>query len=159
MRTKLIRGAVVLTVMCMLVTSFSGCGIENSVKTLIAKETADWEDVLFNEGLLAVMDGELFGYMNTKGEFVIEPTFEGAANFSDNGLARVRQDGKYGFINKKGDIVIECQYESASSFMKRSYTLVKKDGKWGTIDEKGNYIIEPTFDDLSTFRITVWPRQ
>ena len=68
------------------------------------------------------LDGPLFknekdgkwGYVNTKGEQVIECKFDNAWDFNE-GLARVKDD-KLGYINTKGEQVIECKFDGASDY-------------------------------------------
>lgn len=43
----------------------------------------------------------MWGYINTKGEYVVEPKFDNANSFSD-GIAWIKIDGKIGYINTKG---------------------------------------------------------
>lgn len=81
-----------------------------------------------------------FGYINAKGETIIEPQFELAEMFSEN-LACVRIKHKYGFINRNGEIVIEPKYRSAKAFKNgfaivetttnhiREYKYIKKNGE------------------------------
>ena len=52
------------------------------------------------ENALVRMDGK-FGYILKSGEYLIQPKFKIAKNFSD-GLAGVEENGKWGFINHKG---------------------------------------------------------
>jgi len=73
-------------------------------------------DVRFHEGLCRAKSNGLWGFVGTRGQIVIPPTFLNAANFS-SGLAAVKDDsGKWGYVNKAGDMVIPCQFESAGKF-------------------------------------------
>ncbi len=57
-------------------------------------------------------DGEKYGYMNEKGEVVIEPVFNDAHEFYE-GLAAVQLDnGKLGYINFDGEVVIETDADA-----------------------------------------------
>ena len=80
------------------------------------------------EALAPVKIGGKVGYINPKGEIVINPQFDEAKNFSE-GLARVniggrrnrfRRDGggKWGYINSKGKFVINPQFDEAWDFSK-----------------------------------------
>ena len=46
----------------------------------------------------------LYGFVNKKGQMVIEPRFDNVEAFC-NGLAKIELDGKFGYVNKKGNIV------------------------------------------------------
>lgn len=76
----------------------------------------------FSEGLaVAMRKGEnLWGYIDTSGEFAISPRFATGPNdyvwsFSD-GLAMIKVQGKYGFIDHSGRFVIQPQLPDATSF-------------------------------------------
>lgn len=57
-----------------------------------------------------------YGYIDTKGNWVIKPQFTNAGNFSE-GLAAASSDfGKSGYINKTGKFVIPPKYDYASEF-------------------------------------------
>ena len=59
----------------------------------------------FNEGFAAVQKDGKWGYINTKGEQIIECKFDDVGYFNE-GFAPVQKDGKYGYINTKGYSVI-----------------------------------------------------
>ncbi|HKM89821.1 MAG TPA: WG repeat-containing protein [Candidatus Acidoferrales bacterium] len=73
----------------------------------------------FQEGLGAVYIGNeenrKGGFINTRGEWAIRPTFEGVRHFCD-GLAPVEVKNRWGFVDRKGQVVIAPQYEEAQSF-------------------------------------------
>ena len=59
----------------------------------------------FSEGLASFKKGNLWGYVNKRGEVVIEPHFASAISFS-GGLAIVELGGgKWAYIDKKGNFV------------------------------------------------------
>jgi hypothetical protein len=76
---------------------------------MITKVTVSesWGD--FHEGLAKGKKEGKTGYFNAKGEWAIEPQFEGGRNFK-NGFAAVKQGGKWGFIDKTGNWVVEPNY-------------------------------------------------
>lgn len=105
---------------------------------------------LFTYGLLpAFPAGEDmgFGYIDKKGEVVIEPQFIYAARFSE-GLAYVDNGGKYGYINTSGEYVIEPKFDDASDFhngLARVRVGTGEDKRYGYINADGEYVIEPQF--------------
>ena len=97
------------------------------------------------------LDGPLFineqdgkyGFINTKGEQVVECEFSYADAFSE-GLARVEKDGKSGYINTKGEQVIECKFDEASGFSEGLAEVAKayeSHRESRHVNTKGNFIV------------------
>jgi len=102
----------------------------------------------FSEGLALVRPGNTaggcrgkVGYLNTKGEWGINPQFDEARDFSE-GLAAVNQGakchsgGKWGYIDKNGKTPIPFKYDYAGQF-KNGRACVKQVGQWKVIDLGG----------------------
>jgi len=102
----------------------------------------------FSEGLAAVRPGKTLGgcdkvgYLNTKGEWSIQPQFDEAHDFSE-GLAAVNQGakchmgGKWGYVDKGGKLSVPFQYQFAGRF-KNGHACVEEAGQWKIIDTKGS---------------------
>ena len=60
---------------------------------------------ILKKALLRLKKDGKWGYINTKGEQIIECKFDGACDFSE-GFAWVKKDGKWGYINTKGCFVV-----------------------------------------------------
>ena len=109
-------------------------------------------------GLLNVRIGDdktgRWGFVNIKGEFIINPKFLDSHSFTD-GLASVKIyfNGKelWGFIDVNGKIVIEPIFEDAGYFIE-SLAAVLYNGKIGFIDKRGRFIIQPQFDKEGNLR-------
>ena len=85
--------------------------------------------------LIPVKSGDQWGYINKKGEYVINPQFE-AADFFRDGLALVKSsNGKVGFINKNGEYVIPAEYKDATHFAD-GLAFVVSDGGYPTCINK-----------------------
>jgi hypothetical protein len=108
----------------------------------------------FTEGLAPVMFGNLYGYIDHKGNTVIPATFRDAGLFSE-GLASVTTaDGQKGYIDKTGAFVIKLTSGRGGQFNEGLATLaVEINGptKMGYIDRTGKTIIEPKFDAAFDF--------
>jgi len=70
----------------------------------------------FSEGLAMVDDkANKWGYINTSGEFVITPRFDGASSFSE-GLAAIRVGTEFGYIDRSGELVIPPRFVYGGDF-------------------------------------------
>lgn len=105
---------------------------------------------IFNQGdLIPVNDWNKWGFVNKKGEYVIEPQFSWTIPFND-GLAGAKNDESlYGYINTKGEYMISPQYNSASSF-RNDRMVVSLNNENFVIDQSGNKLIGP-YSDISGF--------
>jgi Copper amine oxidase N-terminal domain. len=76
----------------------------------------------FSEGLALVIKDEKAGYINTKGEVVIDLIFSSApggwyraTSFSDGRACVLTQDGRLGFINRQGDFLFEIPHNPSNN--------------------------------------------
>jgi hypothetical protein len=99
--------------------------------------------------LFPYSDGELYGYVDLAGEWIIEPRFTFADTFSE-GLALVTVGEKYGYIDQTGDFVIEPQFAFAYPFVE-GLAAASLDRKAGFIDQSGQFVVEPQFDFAANF--------
>ena len=105
-----------------------------------------------------------YGYVNRRGEMVIEPQYGVALEFSE-GLAYVRGvssdgtrvEGAY-YIDTNGEIVIDmAQYqpgipwEAGGDFSEGLVVFHRPDDKWGFLDKAGSVAIAYRFDFASFF--------
>jgi len=95
----------------------------------------------FVDGLATVRLGSKVGYIDSRGQFAIEPRFEAGADFAE-GLAQVRNGDKWGYIDESGNFVISPQFDQASRFV-GGRALVSVSGHQGTIGRDGCYMINP----------------
>ena len=80
------------------------------------------------------------GFINKKGDLVINPQFDNATRFSE-GLSCVMQGERCGFINTKGKMVINPQFEGGYRF--ENGLAVVRAGGYGVINKKGRFVINP----------------
>jgi len=87
-------------------------------------------------------DDEGYGYLDFKGNVVIEPQWAGAAAFED-GMAvvtekKVKNDEatyKYGIINKKGEYIVEPQKNPLVSLGESRFSMKKSNDKYVLCDK------------------------
>lgn len=154
MKKKIFSLTLIIVMLVCLMCVMTGCGNnkENNTQDTHQSESIETgkldieveDSKEFSEGLLAVKNNGKWGYMNKKGDMVIDCLYESAGNFSE-GLAVVKKDGKCGYINNKGEVVIDFKYDSADNFsfgygvgyIGRSKNIV--------IDKNGNEIINKSY--------------
>ncbi|MEG2317844.1 MAG: WG repeat-containing protein [Rikenellaceae bacterium] len=99
----------------------------------------------------------LWGFINSRGEWVIKPIFKSCTNFDKNNLSKVciaiKGVGlRYGFINRNGTFVIPARYPSMTSFNGGYAVAQDRNGLFGLLDMKGNWVIKPMFEALTPFQ-------
>jgi len=80
----------------------SGWGVVNSRMQVVVP--CQYDDMLsdqYNQGLFATMKDDKWGYIDTKGLWVVMPKYDEARPFSE-GLAAVKKDDVWMYIDKKG---------------------------------------------------------
>ncbi|MDO8680541.1 MAG: WG repeat-containing protein [Acidobacteriota bacterium] len=105
----------------------------------------------FSEGVAPVESTGKWGYVDTAGEWIINPQFEGAQGFS-GGLAPVVVGGKTGYINTAGRFIINPQYSWGGEFVDGSAIITQPAGM-GLIDREGRAVVEVgKFEVVGTFQ-------
>ena len=105
---------------------------------------------------------KLWGYINQKGETVIEPTYKKCYEFSENGLAPIYESKKFQFINTSGEILatdIEG-FKLIEGFIgigglqgySDGMVAVQKNKSWGFLDSKGVVAIMLKYEKVSSFK-------
>lgn len=56
---------------------------------------------------------EIWGFVDSEGNVVKEPTYAGAKSYANGYAAVCNQDGLWGFVNKNFDLVIDYAYLDA----------------------------------------------
>lgn len=96
----------------------------------------------FDYKLIAVKQGNKWGYVDKNGKTVIAPQYAHAFPFSD-GLGLVRNDNdKWGYIDEQGNYIIQPQYAEASYFEEGRAFVALPNGYVQCIDTKGKIVFE-----------------
>ena len=124
----------------------------------------------FSEGMAAVCEETLWGYVDSLGNNII-PCLYRSVNYYDNGvmddwgeygspdeandfhegLVMVMRNRMAGFLNKQGKTVIPFVYKRAKDFSE-GFAAVKTTQKWGFVDKEGNNVIPCRYDTVASFK-------
>jgi hypothetical protein len=96
-----------------------------------------------------IREGNLWGYINAKGNIAVKPQFYAAKPFVE-GVAAVREERGYGFINEEGKFIIAPKYDYANSFS-GGLAKVFINGKPFFINEKGNIVFQHNYAEIADF--------
>ena len=88
----------------------------------------------------------LFGYTDSIGKWLIEPTYDDAGFFY-NGIAGVEQNGKLGLINKKNEQIVSFIFDEIET--DKELFVVSSNDHLGIINRNGDFIFDTTFEDIS----------
>jgi len=91
----------------------------------------------------------LLGYVNTKGELVIDYQFYKGYDFKEE-MAIVGLNGLYTYINLDGEKITDFEFSDAYDF-KEGLALVSKNGKYGFINKNGEIVIDIQYDFAESF--------
>jgi hypothetical protein len=97
------------------------------------------------------IDGMKYGYIDSKGEFVIKPQFDYAYDFQDNGLAVVSINNLSGLIDSKGNYVLRPKYDSITQFLEGRAAVVDKSG-FKVIDENGRELTTKAYSFIGGYK-------
>lgn len=96
------------------------------------------------------IEGTIYGYINSRGEFAIKPQFDNAFDFQDNGLAVAGVKNLYGLINSEGNYILKPKYQSISKFSDGRAVVIDKDG-FKVIDERGREVTSKAYSYIGSY--------
>ncbi len=130
-----------LLIMIIVSSAFLLPSCNSEINPLGSKETPELFPI--------IQDGKI-GYINRKGEIVIQPQFVRTSldflTYFSEGLAAVCiEPGKCGYIDEAGKYVINPQFQDVNDFSE-GLAAVWVEGKLGYIDRTGKFVINPQFE-------------
>ena len=111
----------------------------------IAYELSNADNV--KKVLLPAMKNEKYGYIDIKGNTVIDFQFDSTSGFDENGYALVSVGSKVGLIDKKGKYILNTVYDDLWLLEDDLYCFCENN-KYGLIDTDGTEIAAPQFDSI-----------
>jgi len=100
-----------------------------------------------NEGLFGALIGEDFGYINSRGDTIIEPVFDQVKGFSE-GLAEVRKGQLWGYVNRNNQMIIPFSFENSGPFS-HGVAIVAQEGRINLINQRGELLLENSCERIS----------
>lgn len=94
----------------------------------------------FYEGLAGAKLNGKWGFIDEKGNVVVDFKYDYIDSFTEDGLARVEIDDNVGDINTKGEVVIPLEYKGDNSYSD-GLALIRKDGERYFIDTTGKIVL------------------
>jgi len=109
---------------------------------------AQFDDVAekFSEGVCVAKASGRYGFINERGQFVIEPRYASALSFHE-GAARVlvATDGNFRFIDHHGDWLFHRTFDATGIRFSEGLLPVKNGAKWGFVDRTGKEVIRADY--------------
>lgn len=111
-----------------------------------------WDYILrgYKNKQLLVEKDSLYGFIDCKGQIIINPQYQDADLFRE-GLAAVSNGRKYGFIDLKGDTVIPFLYDDTFMGFKNGLSDVTLNDSCGYIDKQGKVIVPFMYETCYPF--------
>lgn len=102
-------------------------------------------NTLFNDGLLLVSNGTLFGYVNTKFELIIDYEYDLALPFMDE-RAIVIKNNEYYLIDLQGNKINSLAYDNLIYYPEHEFFVAEKGNLYGVIDKNDVTVIDFVFE-------------
>lgn len=103
----------------------------------------------FKQGLAAASSNGYWGFLDTKGNWVIPPRYQKVRSFSE-GRAWVRDDPGWGAVDPKGKNIIPPSFQDCHSFCE-GLAWVRDEKGWGCVGLSGELRILCRFDEVKDF--------
>lgn len=108
-----------------------------------------FDDVRISDKSALVFKDSLYGYVDNKGNWLIEPNYKFAAPFY-KGTAIVMQQDKFYLINKQQELISTIPFDSIWEF-KNDVAVIEKGKKYGFINYKGEIIAPYNYRGIGDF--------
>ena len=120
-------------------------------KRLLLRDSIRWTYKIDNNLYWVAKRGGKVGIIDTLGQWVVKPQYDGISILGSEGLIGVARDHKWGYIDTLGREVIPMKYEDVGDFHK-GLASVTLGGKYGYIDRTGKVVIPLRYNWSTEFR-------
>ena len=93
-----------------------------------------------SNGMVAVKEGFLYGFINSKNEYVVKAQYQEVKDFV-NGHARVKLNDKWGMIDTNGKVTVACSYDEIRHYHGTIWR-VKKGDLYGLVSAANGTLIQ-----------------
>lgn len=122
---------------------------QDLMKKIVVKSRV--ESVELHPASISTIDGFRWGYINSKGAFVIKPIYNWVRQFQENGLAVITIKDLSGIIDKWGKYVVEPKYQSIQEFSEGRAVVMSEKG-FMAIDENGKKVTSEVYNYIGNFK-------
>lgn len=127
-------------------------GLLNSKGKFIIDFNNNYSFVGVENGLIYVIQNNLYGVVNDQNEIVVPIEYE-ELDIKKQGIIIAKRNNKYGITTKENKILVPFIYDNIFSFAQNEfentfYVIVSKDNKNGIIDENNKFIVPLSKTDL-----------
>lgn len=109
-----------------------------------------YAQICIADRFLGLKIGELWGFINRKGEISIDAKYDFISPFSE-GMAAFKIDDQWGYLDTTGTIIIKPQFRSAGTFS-GNLAPVNISGKFGYINKEGQKLISFQYEKAWPFK-------
>lgn len=110
------------------------------------------QNLWYEEGVLKVRKGELYGLINFSGKEILKPEYQEikALDGVRNSII-IKKEDKYGVSDNQGNIIIQPEYmeiKAIENNYQNGYIVVNQNQKYGMIDFNRTVILENKYEDI-----------
>ena len=111
-------------------------------------ESDSFYDMRFSdEGISLVNKNNLYGYIDIKGNVIIDFQYKEGRRFEEGRAVVVNLENKYGVINKENKTIIDFKYEEIYEYDNDLY-VVKYDGKVGIVNSLNKVVLDIIYSKI-----------
>jgi hypothetical protein len=111
----------------------------------------------YHNGIAAVRKNNKYGFVNKKGEIIINNEFDAVGKFSENLIAVAKYEDlpdtsylKWFFIDRTGKQIFDMSFTDVHDFSE-GFAAVAINGKWGWMNKSGKFVFGNDFQECKSF--------
>ena len=106
----------------------------------------------FKNGLAIVRNqNKKYGFINKRGELVIDFLYDNAEIFDSNGYAVIGENERYGLIDALGNIIIKPLFKSLKRCEDTDFYIFQIQDKYGVIDCNNHIVVKAEYDEIRSY--------